>query len=382
MIRGFAELKEGGTTLVVPKQSAESMGPATEPAFFNPRGRTVRDLAVLAFSAYCDGKPPGRMLDPLAGVGSKALRALVEGKGVDEAWVNDLNPSSMKAAALAARTNGVSSMLRTSVMEAHSFLESAAKKGSRSDIIDIDPFGSPTGYVEPALRALKDGGLISVTATDTAPLNGLYRNVSFRKYFGFGLRTDYSREVGLRLLCGMVVRRAMSLDSVARPVFVHSDQHYMRAYLLFERSAGAANAAVAEFGYISHCFSCGHRESGGEPKPRCAGCGSRMHAAGPLWLGRVFESGLVKGMARHALTPWLARHGKLLALCASEKVHVPYYFRLPDIADGMGVPSGSPARVAESLRETGFSAEVCPLDPQGVRTDAGIVEVKRALGPA
>ena len=40
-------------------------------------------------------------------------------------------------------------------------------KDQRFDAIDIDPYGSMTPFVYPAIRAIKDGGLLSITCTDS-----------------------------------------------------------------------------------------------------------------------------------------------------------------------------------------------------------------------
>ena len=54
------------------------------------------------------------------------------------------------------------------------------------DFIDIDPFGSPGKFLSSAFHAIKDGGMIAVTATDlrhlcTSPPDSLmkYGAVSF-----------------------------------------------------------------------------------------------------------------------------------------------------------------------------------------------------------
>lgn len=40
------------------------------------------------------------------------------------------------------------------------------------DVVDLDPYGTPSQLLEPAVEAVADGGLLCVTATDTAVLCG------------------------------------------------------------------------------------------------------------------------------------------------------------------------------------------------------------------
>ena len=53
---------------------------------------------------------------------------------------------------------------------------------NRFDYIDIDPFGSPVGFVDSAMRSIKNGGVVACTATDTAALCGVYPRVCQRRY--------------------------------------------------------------------------------------------------------------------------------------------------------------------------------------------------------
>ena len=50
------------------------------------------------------------------------------------------------------------------------------------DYIEIDPFGSPTDFLESSIVRLSRRGILAVTATDTAPLCGTYPNTCKRKY--------------------------------------------------------------------------------------------------------------------------------------------------------------------------------------------------------
>ena len=42
------------------------------------------------------------------------------------------------------------------------------------DCIDLDPYGSPSIFLDSAIRSVKNGGLLLVTATDAGPLCGSF----------------------------------------------------------------------------------------------------------------------------------------------------------------------------------------------------------------
>ena len=69
------------------------------------------------------------------------------------------------------------------------FDQAVPEDEKRYNVIDVDPYGSPTRFLDSAVRALKNGGLIALTATDMAVLCGVKALVCTRKYFGKPLRT-------------------------------------------------------------------------------------------------------------------------------------------------------------------------------------------------
>jgi tRNA (guanine26-N2/guanine27-N2)-dimethyltransferase len=365
----YTLIKEGVTHLFVPSASVKLAVPPATPAFFNPRGVTVRDIAVLACRAYLRLFGDVEFGDPLAGVGAKTIRVLNE-TDVSLAHANDLNSYAIKLARRSAVYNSVQGRVKFSTKSANHFLEIHSKPGNRLGMIDVDPFGSPTRFVDSALRALQDEGMLSVTATDTAPLNGVYRQVAFRKYFGYSLKTDFSREVGLRLLCSMVVRRGMALDVFPRPVFVHSDQHYMRAYFLLEVGPSRANDIVGSLGYVMVCRECGARYAAELPSTTCMECQKRTDFCGPLWIAELFDANFVGAMYEEAKKSGPPKHAKLLSTAANELGSPPFYFRVPNLADRFDAPAPSPSYVRDELIRKGWKATLTSLDPQGVRTDA------------
>ena len=171
----FTPMCEGRTTLVVPKESLRSKVPPRTPAFFNPAARLSRDISILIYTSFirlnsCQFKKvPITLADAFSGVGARSIRVVKETPLVDKVILNDLNPVAIKAAKASAKINYVGDKCSYSQKDVHVFLnERNSNKKERYVIADLDPFGSPSPYVDSLLRAVTDGGLISVTATDTA----------------------------------------------------------------------------------------------------------------------------------------------------------------------------------------------------------------------
>lgn len=365
MMEGFTEYIEGKTKLIVPEVSLKEHQPPLTPAFFNPRGKELRDLSVIAFLAYRKlFRDEVTFADPLTGVGAKALRLLNEAS-VAKALVNDLNPTALKALAKAAELNGLSERVEIYNEEANLFLHKLGAPGRRPSAIDIDPFGSPIPFMDSALRVIADGGILSVTATDTAVLCGLYQRVAMRRYFGIPSMDDSSKESGLRLLLSAIVRRAAALDLYAKPLFSHSTRHYMRCYLLVESSAMMADGALEFIGEVFYCANCGYKSL--NPAEVCPICSKKILKAGPLYVGPMHDRAFLQAMLESS--PFKG-YGKLLTRAIEEVELPPFYYSLSWVCDYLGLRTPSPEEVVEELKKKGYRASRSSIDPVGIKTDA------------
>ena len=361
------EITEGGTRLLVPPASVERYPPPAEPAFFNPRAKFNRDVSVAAYAALAEGlRGPRDMLDCMSGVGARGLRAANEAGF--EAVLNDLNPAARELAARSARLNGLEAKI--SGREACALCSEYSAPGSRAGVVDLDPFGTPAPFLDCALRAVRHGGLLSLTATDLRVLNGPFRGACARRYGGTSLRVRYGNELGIRLVLGCARGVAARLGISAVPLMVESDLHYYRAYLSVRRRPDTARNT----GYIAHCFSCGHRAVS-DPCRECAACGGAAELAGPLWTGPLFERGFVERM-REAAPQSCA---KLLERASGEAGMPACYHTVDEVSSRTGRQPVSPAGAVGALRGAGFAASATSLDPSGFRTDAPAGEIDRLL---
>ena len=382
MPEGLQEISEGITKLLVPNDSLIEKVPPRSPAFFNPNAKFNRDLSMVAYKAYAKGTNSRSMADALAGVGARSVRAAVEVDGIDEVYINDANPIAIDIARQSSALNGVEKRCKFSINEVCRFLTEHSSKGSRFDMIDLDPFGTPAPYVDCALRAVHDEGLLSVTATDTPVLCGIYPDVCVRRYYGRPLNTEYGNEVGLRLIIGLISMVASRLEFGIKPLFVHSTRNYLRVYVRVNVGSKYADAMPGKLGYIYHCFSCNSRSYGNKNDclQICSECKKSMKAAGQLWIDSIFDSAFVNSMM--AVLDDCAvdkRCGKLLPI-ASEEVNLPpSYFSVDEIAQELKITPPRISRIIGGLRDSGFEAARTSLKMTGFKTNAVHDEVTKVL---
>jgi tRNA (guanine26-N2/guanine27-N2)-dimethyltransferase len=359
---------------------------ASDVVFYNPRMEFSRDVSICLVYAY--HKMIGKEMDlcePLASCGVRVIRWVCEVPGIRSIVAGDINPRSVFLANVNAVLNGVLDKIKIFRIDANLLLDTCLSHGSRFDVVDIDPFGSPVHFIDAAIRVLKkEGGLLSVTATDMQPLCGIHQEACLRKYGGMPLRTEYCHEIAVRLLIGAVSKIASKYDAGIKVLFSHSSDHYVRTYLLVSKGASEADENLREAGFILHCFNCGNRKvskslSTSVEDLKCELCGSKMKLAGPLWCGELWNRTFVETARTVAEDIWQRQNRrltKMFGLISSELSGPPTYYDLHSISDSEGLTSPPTARVIELLRENGFFASPTHFKGTCIRTNADIKVVK------
>jgi tRNA (guanine26-N2/guanine27-N2)-dimethyltransferase len=363
------KILEGKTTLFVPRVSIESRIPPKTPAFYNLQAKFNRDLSVTIYRAMTK-KFSGcvRFADSLAGVGARGVRVAVEAPEIDKVFINDLNSMAIRYAKASAKANKVYRKCTFSNLDVCRFLVDHSAPGERFEILDVDPFGSPSPYLDCSLRAVRDGGMISLTATDAPILCGIHPNVSFRKYNGYSLRTEYCHEIGIRLLLGALARSAMKLDMGIRPVFSHSTRHYIRTYVIASSGVKHAEESRKNLGYILHCFHCGNRKVSTMIKDRCDGCSKNFAYAGPLWIKEIHNDEFLSYLLSIGINDKSCE--KIIRLSLDENKMPPSYYVIDKIADNLQMATPKMKVVINAIRDRGFGATKSAINPKGIKTDA------------
>ena len=385
----FVETIEGKTTLLVPASSLSGKVPPKIPAFFNPSAKLNRDISVLVYKTFVPEikKNPKTFGDPFGGIGARALRVAVEVPELEQIYINDINSVAVDAAKKAAQINLVTQKCTFTTQDVVGFLTSHdSKTYERFSIVDLDPFGSPSAYIDCLLRSVNKGGMVSITATDTAVLCGVHPQVCMRKYYGKPLNNHYARETALRLIISLTALIAARLDLVVHPIFIHANLHYLRAYFTVSVSRKEANSVFKRIGYLRDCTKCGNRNaitdySKGEP---CELCGSTYSLAGYLWITRLFDKDFVKKMSylldtNDDVVASMQYLKKTLATCTEELDDIPFYFLSDEIASRLKTNPDPLQKIIEQLRSSGHRSSRTSLDPNGFKTDATIDEILNVL---
>ena len=251
--------REGRTLMrLFSNPDEDKVGPAIkgeDPVFYNPAMSRSRTRSVLLMQYAIENKLLGNgpiyAVDGLAATGLRARR-----------WLNELPKESAErihATIIDMNQYALDLALKThdEFPPDHSEGELKAINGDlRSAIlnqgwhwVDIDPYGSPTPFLDTAIQSMARKGIIEVSATDTAALTGSSKNPLLRRY-GARVRNDgLAHDSALRVLLATVGRVASKHERRIEPLISIWDSHHLRVSMRVIRSIEGANKIEESLGW-------------------------------------------------------------------------------------------------------------------------------------
>lgn len=365
----WVEVQEGRARLRLPAAERSTRGPEskeTAPVFYNPAMALNRDLSSLLLATRAqDG---WTVLDGLAASGARGLRYALESGRELTVEFNDWNPVAARHIEENCRLNGV---------EPHVTQRNLSPLLYESvwHVVDVDPFGSPAPFLDAATRAVRDQGLLGVTATDTTALAGVYPNVCQRRYLATPMHNELLHEVALRILAGAIVRQAAKHEVALTPLLAHATDHYYRVTLAARRGASRADDALSRIGHAHFCAGCAER--GFSESGACPACGGELERAGPLWTGPLVDKAAAGAMlGRAGDFPFAdAASPRLLDLLAQEAEAPGLFYDLHEMGSRARVGSPRTERVVEALRASGHAVWPVHFNNLAIRTTAPAKEI-------
>lgn len=383
---------EGSLPIVVPKIDIYRIRGCGEqsikaPVFYNPKMSLNRDLAILVLLAHHKSvNKKLRVCEPMTGTGVRGLRFADLSEAVMEVVLGDLNPHAVNLTTHNITKLSFSSRASVHHMDANTLLSLQSAPSKRCDYIDIDPFGSPTPFIDSAVRAVKNGGVIALTATDLGPLCGVHPKACLRKYYSNPLKTEYSHEIALRILIGTMVSIASRYEFGVSILFSYYADHYVRVYAKLEKGLDKVDESLNKMGFIHHCLRCMYRGYNyglfKMKNLKCNSCGCIISIAGPLWLGEISDREFCKSMIDQIDIKKLSQRklaGKLIWNILEETKMSPTYYRIDKLCDKLGVPTPSKSLVMKNIITRGFHVTGTHFSSHGIKTNATLEVVRNSI---
>ena len=373
-------IEEGLTKIEFPEYEKVS---SDAPVFYNPHMELNRDLSILAIQVFQEEQSREiNICDLFGGSGIRGVRYKNEITGVGTVCINDISETANYYEKHNIELNNLSD-IEVFQHDASMFLR---MKRGEFDVIDIDPFGTPSPFLDSASYCARRNSLLCVTATDTSALCGTYPEPCIRKYNSKPYKSEYCHETGIRILAGFVALTLSKYGKFIEVKMSHSTEHYMRLYIEVKKGPKKTDESLKNIGYISHCKNCLHRQTSlGLASPieeTCPICGERLIHAGPLWLGDVQNKEFIEKMieqTEHKKINTEKQALKLLNSCLLEAEAPATFFDVHAICKSLKISAPKLDLIFNEIKKEGFIAIKTHYNPLGVKTDANIKDIQNIL---
>ncbi|KAL2833665.1 S-adenosyl-L-methionine-dependent methyltransferase [Aspergillus cavernicola] len=272
--------------------------------------------------------PSFTILDALSASGLRALRYASEIPFVTRVVANDLSSSAIQSMKVNIEYNGLEKLIQPNNGDARIYMYNHLKPANshkndtsgKFNVIDLDPYGTASPFLDAAVQGIKDEGLICITCTDASvwASNG-YPEKAFSLYGGVPLKGVHSHEAGLRLILNGLATSAGKYGLAIEPLLSLSIDFYARLFVRVHRSPAEAKFTSGNTMMVYNCDSgCGawttqpltqtkqKLDKKGNPfyfygfaqgpsaSPMCEHCGWKTHLAGPMWGGPLHNPHFVQ----------------------------------------------------------------------------------------
>lgn len=359
-------MEERGYKIFVPEEEEPDK---TSEVFYNKDMKTNRDLSVVAAEIFLEDSEidEPRICDALSASGIRGFRY----SDLGEVFLNDSNPTAVESIEEGLETNGISAEIFNE--DANVFL---SERRNFFHIIDVDPFGSFTPFLDSTARASSHSSLVGLTATDNAAPAGSYPKVCGRRYGSKPLKNSFMHETALRIYIKSVFENFARYDKSFDPKVCWHEQHYSRIIGRVTESKQRTNRDLENIGYLSFCPNCRWREL--ERIESCPECEEETNIAGPLWTGKFVDQRFTEEMLEKMPESRESSRKLLERLHKEAEILTPFY-DLHELASVMDIAVPKRDQVIETIREKGYPVSRTHFSPTGFKTDALIEDVKEII---
>lgn len=124
------------------------------------------------------------------------------------------------------------------------------------DVIDLDPYGSCSIFLDGALQSLRNGGLLCVTSTDLTVLCGNHPEVVFTKYGANCPKTPFCHELAVRILLHTIMMTAAKYGRSIQVLGAFQIDFYVRCFIRVFDSKTDIKQCASTSDLLYYCNNC------------------------------------------------------------------------------------------------------------------------------
>jgi tRNA (guanine26-N2/guanine27-N2)-dimethyltransferase len=282
-------------------------------------GGEVQDESSGANGGRTPWRPSFRILDALSATGLRALRFAKEIPFATTVTANDMSQKAVDSIKLNVKHNKLEETITANTGNAIAYMYSFCdKKGY--DVIDLDPYGTAAPFIDSAIQAVNDDGLLCVTCTDSAIFASHgYLEKTYSQYGGLPFKGEPCHEGGIRLVLHAIATSAARYGMAIEPLLSLSIDYYLRVFVRVRKAPTDVKLLAGKTMLVYHCESgCGAwttqflarnkvmKNKNGDPMYKhgfaqgpsadqhCEHCGHKTHLSGPMYGGPLHNVGFIE----------------------------------------------------------------------------------------
>ncbi|XP_078693073.1 tRNA (guanine(26)-N(2))-dimethyltransferase-like [Branchiostoma floridae x Branchiostoma belcheri] len=334
------------------------------------------------------------VLEALSATGLRAIRFAKEVPGIREIVANDLSREAVSSIQKNITHNGVDDLVVANRADASAFMYEHRGKQVKFDVIDLDPYGSPSAFLDSAVQSVKDGGLLCITCTDAAVMCGNGSETCWTKYGSMSLRAKYCHEMALRIVLSCLDRHANRYHRYIVPQLSLFADFYCRVFVRVYVSQAQAKRSASKQAMVYHCSGCDtfnvqrigriveknrsvkfHPGNGPPVGPACEHCSATHQIGGPIWAEPLHDAGFVQRLLSSVENSadrfnTAQRMVGMLSVVSEELPDCPMFYCLDKLASVVRVNCPPLLAVRSAILHAGYQVSLSHTCKTAVKTDA------------
>ncbi|KAJ4993980.1 N2,N2-dimethylguanosine tRNA methyltransferase [Stagonosporopsis vannaccii] len=378
-------------------------------------------------------RAPFTILDALSATGLRALRYAKEIPFATSITSNDMSKNAVESIKLNIKHNRLDGTIKPNTGNAIAYMYSYCDKNGY-DVIDLDPYGTAAPFIDSAIQAINDDGLLCVTCTDSAIFASHgYLEKTYSQYGGLPFKGEACHEGGVRLVLHAIASSAARYGMAIEPLLSLSIDYYLRVFVRVRKAPSDVKLLAGKTMLVYSCEQgCGAwttqflarnkvtKTKKGDPMYKhgfaagpsadehCKHCGFKTHIVGPMYGGPLHNPGFVErvlaqlnevdrttyptmdrieGMLRTALeevTFGVKQKDEQSKQMLSPLIpkadpaeidHHPFFFIPSSVARVLHCSAPPAAALRGALRHRGFRVTMSHCKPGSLKTDASWTDI-------
>ncbi|GFN80405.1 tRNA (guanine(26)-n(2))-dimethyltransferase [Plakobranchus ocellatus] len=295
-----------------------------------------------------------KIFEGLAASGLRSVRFGLEIPGVKEIIANDFDKNAVEFIERNIEKNNLSHLMKSKCGDAAMSMYESKAANCLFDVVDLDPYGSPSIFLDSTVQAVRDGGLLCITCTDAAVLCGNALEKCSAIYGAVSLRSKFCHEMALRIILQCLDSHANRYSRYIVPLVSLSVDFYFRVFVQVFTSQKQVKHSCTKKAMVYECVGCGSfglqplaqaiptrgednfkfiPGSGLPLTKECKHCGHNYRIGGPIWSAPLHDRQFIERIiTRVQDSPQLFNtHDRICGMLsvAAEELHdVPLYYVL------------------------------------------------------